>query len=88
MCERERERKKEACREALGVVEKHLVAALYVRGALIANGITEGERVSDTLSLFLPSKTLVVYAYMKVYACTAIAQVPASITSSLPSLPA
>ena len=38
-CVREGERKKEACREALGVVEKHLIAALYARGVLIANGI-------------------------------------------------
>ena len=90
-CVREGERKKKACREALGVVEKLLIAALYARGVLIANRIsTEGERVSDTPSLFLPSKSnpLVVYACTKVYACTAIAQVPASIISPLCSLPA
>ena len=38
-CVREGERKKEACREALGVVEKLLIAALYAHGVLIANGI-------------------------------------------------
>ena len=38
-CVREGERKKETCREALGVVEKLLIAALFVRGVLIANGI-------------------------------------------------
>ena len=36
---REGERKKKACREALGVVEKHRIAILYARGVLIANGI-------------------------------------------------
>ena len=38
-CVREGERKKETCREALGVVEKHLIATLYARGVLIVNGI-------------------------------------------------